>query len=1194
MRTWSSVTGQCLKTLDVRLATQEVVPANQLSSSQSSADVSTSLIRVVPHPNPSSRCSHIVVVFIPTLYNTSVPGTFVFYRASNTSSAANDLVYAGERAGSPASAGSELRGFEIQPPTRTDAADGWRLWAVWDAKGKLDADSVPVNDILQFTTYHEPPTKQRMVLDWQRAACYDGVERYDTSYFDAILSLDPPDPAQPHSNEDISEVFIRHLLYPGRFSSLDLTTALDDYISQLPAIFQERLRNIVYRSLNERFMAAVGSALTMKTSPQTGAPVVHEFRAELKQQWLGVWARVCELDKQGRWPVATTSLNGQLVILDREGASAPVQEDTSALLVHLGQTPQQAAEFQSLPEGALRSLYPALAPPRARRAITAAAIAGETLSGVLRNSDSGDGSTSALDALLSHLDSELSVPAQVPPEELAGGLWDDFVEPCLTEETRDHVTRALAESSSVPRTLSDALNILSSYPAAASGSQKADNWSLSGFGNALLTSTVSAVIASRFAMARDILLVALFHMATCSDLAEDDEASETLIEVIARAQVTYHRYHVLSWLSQRTGAGEGERENQKWSGRDDVLVAFGSLKMRENEDKGVDSDGYDTAYSLLHALLAHPLAQQVPRDTVASLFDMASSFLADLGLVGSEEFDVEPRTADVKLALAVLADGHAATAGDLTQLYPMSSGTAYVHGLALMEVGNVERGALFLERASAGCRGKLTLFGELTSDGSLQAINPEWRSKKALGAYFHHVMNVVEQRELWVPVARFGERALQSMESDGEAKDIWTRVFLAYLQLGQYEDAYATLTNAPLADKRDLLGQLISAMCEANEIGRLNSLGFIGSQKEVEERLNFKARNSDPLRTPNYYEVLYSWHISRGDYRSAGETMYAQANRFSEVSSKLNRVEIAALRARSFLAAINALSLVDKRNAWIAIQSPRGAKRRRVTSYIPEDAFAISAPPTDVVTLADMRAEYRAILSQLQLAPEVPDLLAGNVSLAPVEIVGFFTQRDRFDDALLAASEMGEDMTDVFVALATRCVELSRGARRDDARAAFLRAPATARLRGPPSALALRYLQIAMARHDGDATRWKYTAAVADTFFSLNEDAARQWAMPAWLVQGELARDAAGWIARALRFGWVKEAIEWSADALRAQAAPERKDGSCDTPFNLYDRVLAACKEGEEKDDARVQAAAKALRESVERRVAATRKVAKM
>ncbi len=57
-------------------------------------------------------------------------------------------------------------------------------------------------------------------------------------------------------------------------------------------------------------------------------------------------------------------------------------------------------------------------------------------------------------------------------------------------------------------------------------------------------------------------------------------------------------------------------------------------------------------------------------------------------------------------------------------------------------------------------------------------------------------------------------------------------------------------------------------MCENNQVGRLNSLGFIGFQDKVEDMLKFKARNSDPLRFPNYYKVLYSWHISRGNYRS--------------------------------------------------------------------------------------------------------------------------------------------------------------------------------------------------------------------------------------------------------------------------------------------------------------------------------------
>jgi len=192
-----------------------------------------------------------------------------------------------------------------------------------------------------------------------------------------------------------------------------------------------------------------------------------------------------------------------------------------------------------------------------------------------------------------------------------------------------------------------------------------------------------------------------------------------------------------------------------------------------------------------------------------------------------------------------------------------------------------------------------------------------------------------------------------------------------------------------MSRKGEFLGQLISVMCENNEVGRLNALGFIGFQQKVEELLSFKARNSDPLRYPNYYKVLYSWHISRGDYRSgtslryvkcscvAGEIMYKQGRRFAEgSSSKVTAFDLAAMQAQSYLGAINALSLVEKRNAWIALPTStrptrvcsstdgmsvrlaadeQVAKRRRVTSYIPSVEWSEDNRSIDIVTLEDMQ-----------------------------------------------------------------------------------------------------------------------------------------------------------------------------------------------------------------------------------------------
>lgn len=64
----------------------------------------------------------------------------------------------------------------------------------------------------------------------------------------------------------------------------------------------------------------------------------------------------------------------------------------------------------------------------------------------------------------------------------------------------------------------------------------------------------------------------------------------------------------------------------------------------------------------------------------------------------------------------------------------------------------------------------------------------------------------------------------------------------------------------------------------------------------------------------------------------AGEIMYRQGRRFAEApSSKIPAFELAAMQARSYLAAINALSLVEKRNAWVS-GAPALPRAMRVSS----------------------------------------------------------------------------------------------------------------------------------------------------------------------------------------------------------------------------------------------------------------------
>lgn len=108
-----------------------------------------------------------------------------------------------------------------------------------------------------------------------------------------------------------------------------------------------------------------------------------------------------------------------------------------------------------------------------------------------------------------------------------------------------------------------------------------------------------------------------------------------------------------------------------------------------------------------------------------------------------------------------------------------------------------------------------------------------------------------------------------------------------------YEDAYCALIASPHLDqcvlfivmhvtwiltfchtdfrRHHLVSQLVYKMCEDGAVDRLLKMNFQGLVQEVELSLSFKARNADPRSRPNWSHILYTWYITRGDYRN-GET----------------------------------------------------------------------------------------------------------------------------------------------------------------------------------------------------------------------------------------------------------------------------------------------------------------------------------
>ena len=706
LRLWDATNGSCLKTIEVRVALQDlVIYGSQTSTGQSSSalsdNTSVPLLRVVTNPSSTSRYSHLVVIFLATPHSPSSPGTFAVYRASPK----NDLVAAGERSCSSIAAGSHLRGFEIIPPFQAEGIDsGWRLWVSWDLKGISFCESVLMNDLFQFQTYLESNRGSRLLHDWMPAYQTTEVEQLDAAYFDNLLRTESPTPSDPYDNTDILVVFISCLFQPGRFSSSTLTTALEEYIQQMPKCHLLPQLATAYPSLSKRFAAVVGCHLEMEMSTQTGAPVVDVFRRNLKRDWLGIWARVRDLDKQSRWPVSTAVIDERLVVLAGEGITVPIPEDTVGVVDRLGKSREAADQFMEFPERSLEVIHRALATPLSRKSTIAVSAAGRHMGSTLLFQDAQDGGT-ILDAFTAQLNIAVSAQASQPVELLAGFFWDDHVDPFLADEDRAAVRRHLSECPDLLTGIRESLDMLADPISPVIG---ASNLSLnhSGYANTLIASAISSVIAIRYTFVRHLVLVSLFFLSESAD-----QEAEDLIEILARAMATYHRYHVLKWVATQSGEktqmmSTKQESKRRLNGGDEMLAeGLGGLKMREKEDEGLDTDGYDARYSLIHSILSRRLPQTVREGSVSQISEAASSFLSAIGLLSKDQVEIEPQSTDVLFAYTVLIDGHPAFAGQLSDFYPAASGMAYVRGRAYIEMGMIGSAVKALEKAGAACKG---------------------------------------------------------------------------------------------------------------------------------------------------------------------------------------------------------------------------------------------------------------------------------------------------------------------------------------------------------------------------------------------------------------------------------------------------------------------------------------------------------
>lgn len=92
-------------------------------------------------------------------------------------------------------------------------------------------------------------------------------------------------------------------------------------------------------------------------------------------------------------------------------------------------------------------------------------------------------------------------------------------------------------------------------------------------------------------------------------------------------------------------------------------------------------------------------------------------------------------------------------------------------------------------------------------------------------------------------------------------------LFNYHLKLGHNNEAYdAMITNPDTSRRRDSLRQFVVTLFDRKQLKQLASFPYIDMFEELEQIIEARARSCD-LSISNFYDFLYSFHITKENYR---------------------------------------------------------------------------------------------------------------------------------------------------------------------------------------------------------------------------------------------------------------------------------------------------------------------------------------
>ncbi|KZP00045.1 hypothetical protein CALVIDRAFT_320407 [Calocera viscosa TUFC12733] len=609
--------------------------------------------------------------------------------------------------------------------------------------------------------------------------------------------------------------------------------------------------------------------------------------------------------------------------------------------------------------------------------------------------------------------------------------------------------------------------------------------------------------------------------------AEAPESMKDATGLLGDTLVVVHSLSTLWHICQQPGDKPPKKEESAGL-EEDFEIRFGKLQVVT--EAGSSSPRQGTDYSLIDSLL--PEAQD-DADIRTSAFD----FIDSTGLLKRRR-EITALAGDAKFLNELRLKGHLSVVAEVASWYPKSPAVSFVLGRALLDLKRGEEAADLLE-------GIASVFEEdsaasLSDRQALLAVFPIPEFQATRSFVYQQIASWLEQGSFLQLAVPYWKLAIDTALSKTDLAHLWYKISAAQIELGLFEDAYTTLMETPYRDQQDsTLRKLIDVMCSSGEGDKLVRMSFAGLQSTVEDILDFKARHQDPLQPPDYSSILYSWHVQRGNYRSAGAAMYHHGRRLGALSNaKLDYQSVTVNQAQAYLAAINCLSLVEPRNAWVvstkADRDP--SESSSVTHHIPARLFAPGTQERELTRIEDIRREYALSLARLELLPYLQELGTTGVSLSPEDAVAAFAQFGLYDSAFRAAASLQIDMSGLFKDLARKCASIPSYSGVDTMDVAPWLESASERVGywdGTVAEKAWRYLRESLDRYDLPGTGYRYRKDVLAAILNYN----RHNRIPNWLSKLFEEHNPEHLIRMFLRYGLVQDAANYTITMIRKSNA---------------------------------------------------------